>query len=372
MSQARNDISIELARSVARIYEQVEYELLRKIARRLARGATEPGWAEAKMQEIVALRAELAAIIAWLQRNGASALDDAAIQAYIQGDTEARLDLRRVYASAARLQADRRTTLVAARAYADANKQTFLDSHLSVYRGTEDVYRSIIAKAAQLTTTGTITTQEAMRRALYEFTDRGITRFVDRRGRSWGMQEYADMAVRTAVTRAYIQGSVDQYQQNGHNLVIVSNSPEECSLCRPWEGKILSLSGRQYNYISNSYYPSIQEATAAGLFHPGCTHRVNAYIPGLTREMEGTENPKGYEERQKQRDMERTIRQYKRRKVAAQAVSDTQRAREAQEKIDAWTDALEAYIKEKDRTRRRDREGIARGIPYASADDVTS
>jgi hypothetical protein len=134
-----------------------------------------------------------------------------------------------------------------ARAIAESSGNQFADSHLSLLRSTEDTYRAIISKSAGLASSGAITRLEATRRALYEFSERGITQFVDSANRRWGMQEYAEMATRTAITRAYVQGSIDRYKEDGRDLVIVSNSPEECELCRPYEGKILSLSGNQYD-----------------------------------------------------------------------------------------------------------------------------
>lgn len=62
---------------------------------------------------------------------------------------------------------------------------------------------------------------------------------------------------------------------------------------------------------------SLDEARRAGLQHPNCRHSVSAYTPGITRTETATPDPKGYEAGQRQREIERKIRQYKNRSAAA-------------------------------------------------------
>src|SRR5690606_31642181 len=97
----------------------------------------------------------------------------------------------------------------------------------------------------------------------------------------------------------------------GYDLVYVNDSPEECPICRLWEGKVLSITGRTPGY------PTVDQARADGLWHPNCTHGTSPYIPGLTRLPTNTENPRGYEEKRRQRAIERQIRKWKRREAAA-------------------------------------------------------
>lgn len=250
MSTDRNELSFELAKEVVEIYELAEYELTEKVARRVIRGVTEPGWTEAKLAEIQQLRREALATIDRLRKEGTKALEGAATDGYMAGFSRADQIIKGDEALAIR-RLMTRTNVRAVRAIGKevgrASGEMFLGSHLSLLRTTEDSYRQIVGKSSSLSASGAITRREATQRALYEFAERGVAQFVDKSGRKWGMQEYAEMATRTAVTRAYVQGSVDRFKEDGRDLVIVSNSPEECDLCRPWEGRILSLSGRYYD-----------------------------------------------------------------------------------------------------------------------------
>jgi len=65
--------------------------------------------------------------------------------------------------------------------------------------------------------------------------------------------------------------------------VKVSTHLGACELCQPWQGKILSFTGKTEGY------PTLEEARAAGLFHPNCRHAYGLYID-LDKEIEELEN----------------------------------------------------------------------------------
>jgi hypothetical protein len=184
-------------------------------------------------------------------------------------------------------------------------------THRGILRATQDAYRSIIAETGQQLLLGAQTRLQATQAALDRFAQRGITGFVDKAGRGWSMEAYTEMAMRTGCGRAAVQGHADRLMANGLDLVIVSDAPKECPICRGAEGQVYSLSG------TSSEYPSLDDARAAGLFHCNCRHSINAYQEGVTRPMTGTEDPEGYVATQKLRYLERGVRQSKRMEAAA-------------------------------------------------------
>jgi hypothetical protein len=220
---------------------------------------------------------------------------------------------------------------------------------LRILRTTQDKYRSVIAEASQQALTGAVTRREAAQIALNRFADQGITGFIDKSGRSWDMASYAETATRSATAQASVQGHIDKLVSNGYDLVIISDSPEECDLCRPWEGKVLSIRGETPGY------PLLQDATTAGLFHANCTHRTHLYVEGLTRPYTNTENPDGYKERQKQRYNERMIRQWKRRLAVS---TDPKDIAFANSKIAQWEAQQEDFVAQTGRRRDLVRESI--------------
>lgn len=102
--------------------------------------------------------------------------------------------------------------------------------------------------------------------------DAGITAFIDKRGRSWNMASYTDMLCRTSSMQIFHQAKTNEYLAHGEDLVIVSSHSPTCDKCAPWNGKVLSLTGETPGY------PTMEEAKAAGLFHPNCRHTYGLYI----------------------------------------------------------------------------------------------
>jgi hypothetical protein len=162
--------------------------------------------------------------------------------------------------------------------------------------------------------------------------------------------------------------------------VIVSDAPLECPLCRPWEGEILTLgseSGPHTIRTEHAIQPSglfaptrtvavhvagsLVEARAAGLFHPNCRHSLGAYLPGVTTRPPHHATPgTTYEDTQRQREIERHIRRWKRRQAAAM---DENARRKAGAKVREWQAAARAHVAAHDDLRRksaREQIGVAR------------
>jgi hypothetical protein len=168
---------------------------------------------------------------------------------------------------------------------------------------------------------GAQTRRQAAQSALDRFANRGVTGFVDRAGRRWELESYTEMALRTANGRAQVAGTLDRLQAGGIGLVIVSNHPQECPLCRPWEGKVLSITGTVPAGVvlddGAVVAGSVAQAQVDGLQHANCRHTLTAYVPGLTVAPGHTADPAGDRARQEQRRLERGVRQWRRREAVA-------------------------------------------------------
>lgn len=99
-----------------------------------------------------------------------------------------------------------------------------------------------------------------------------ISALVDKSGRKWSPENYADMLTRTKLVEARNNGMINALTSVGHDLVEVS-SHGAIDACGDWEGAILSISGDSANY------DSVDDAVAGGLFHPRCEHSLNAVDP---------------------------------------------------------------------------------------------
>jgi len=117
--------------------------------------------------------------------------------------------------------------------------------------------------------------------------EQGLSALVDKGGKRWQLDNYAEMLFRTKVVEARNMGLVNRMVENNYDLVQVSDHIGECPLCRPWEGKILSTTG------ATKGYPTLQEATDTGLFHPNCRHAINTVVPSLARKTKAYDPEKG-------------------------------------------------------------------------------
>jgi hypothetical protein len=151
-------------------------------------------------------------------------------------------------------------------------------THFAILRQNMDVYRRVVSEALELGVSGVETRRNVSNRILASFERQGVVGFKDRLGRPWKLGRYANMAARTGIAQAHLQGTVDRLGAHNVSLGRIPDAPEECELCRPWENRVVSLVGR----VEGVEY-TLDDAKAAGLFHPNCKHGIVAYIPELER-----------------------------------------------------------------------------------------
>jgi hypothetical protein len=96
---------------------------------------------------------------------------------------------------------------------------------------TQEAFRDSVAEGVAAVMAGDATRLAGSQIVLDDFAELGITGFVDAAGRGWSLESYAEMAVRTGTMQASIQGHMDTLQENGFDLVIVSEDGSPCALC---------------------------------------------------------------------------------------------------------------------------------------------
>ena len=146
-------------------------------------------------------------------------------------------------------------------------------------RQVNDIYRELALENVRGTVVGYDTWKQTARRFREQLAERGVTGFKDRSGRMWNMRTYTEMVARTTTQQAHIEGTLNRLSEQDHDLIIVSRHKGACSLCAPWEGKVLSITGKTKGY------PTFEQAKAAGLMHCNCRHAVSLYID-LDKEIE--------------------------------------------------------------------------------------
>lgn len=218
------------------------------------------------------------------------------------------------------------------------------------------------------------TMQNAVASAIRQIAKENIPAFIDKAGRKWTAEAYANMYVRTNVHNLSIDAVVKRNEDYGNDLFIVSKHSGARPKCAPWQGKIVSknnrrgtttdANGKKVSFIALS---STSYGQADGLLGINCGHQLYPFIPKqsinnvkpLSKEQE-RENKRIYEESQRQRAIEREIRASKTqeemyRKAGLRDEADKQKTVTSQRQA-----KMRQFINETGRTRRYDCEQIVK------------
>lgn len=250
----------DLAGEVLKVYEEAERTMMRRVANRLNRGVTQPGWTEKKYGEMRDVSRQMTAYVDHLSKTRWEMQKQFLEQAYADARA-AMISDAQTFANLSEIQGLTPNTLKV------INILSELDSSMDaadrmILRKVNDAYAGIVGRASALVATGSITYREAVQRELNDFANRGITSFVDRAGRSWDMETYAEMATLTAIERATREGYIDAMNEFGYDLAEISDHYGACPICEAWQGVIISVNG------TTPGYPTLADAESAGVFHP--------------------------------------------------------------------------------------------------------
>lgn len=361
-----------LARSLVEMYTELEHEIAADIGRRLKLGIDSPQWAGEKLASINDLRNSLQRMLRKIDGPAGDAAAQQLVLAFARGGEAALDELAAVGGLTEAQLAALRASLPGAEAINVLTwslVSTLRGTHVRVLRWGLDVYREVVASTLPHVLAGTSTRLSVAQRTLDRLLARGVTGFTDKAGRNWDLASYVEMAVRTGTAQAAVQGHLDRLGAAGLDLVQVSNAPQECVRCRPWEGKVLdrTTGGERVVEVEHGINDgemvrvevagSVVEAVAAGLMHPNCRHSLSVYIPGVSRPVTNTEDPQGDKDRQRLRLLERRVRRVKLRAAAA-LTDDARRAH--QRKVADLQAAIRDHIERSPSTlfRQRHREQI--------------
>ena len=217
--------------------------------------------------------------------------------------------------------------------------------------------------------TGVASYNEAIKRGVQKMVQNGITGFIDHGGHHWSPEAYVAMDVRSTMAntaRAAVWERMDDY---GDDLYQVSWHNAARPLCYDWQGKVISKTGQsgtteddEGNSVTIHTEDEIESFNyGGGLFGVNCGHYPIPFIPNFSRihepEQTKVEDVKAYEESQKQRALERKLREEKRdlEVLKAQGASEDV-LKEQRARIRKASKDIDTFCDETGRTRRRNRE----------------
>ena len=229
--------------------------------------------------------------------------------------------------------------------------------------------QSILNASAGEVITGVSTWNKAMHDGVQKMVKNGLTGFVDHGGHKWSPEAYVAMDVRTTMFNTARQATWERQEQYGSDLYQVSSHNGARPLCYPWQGKVISTSGRTgitQDIDGNEVIIHSQDEIESfryggGLFGVNCGHYPMTFIPNfssLKGEPQGPEtNAKEYAESQQQRALERKLREEKRdlEVMKAQGASPEDIAKQ-RERVRSASADIDQFCDETGRARKRNRE----------------
>ncbi len=203
----------------------------------------------------------------------------------------------------------------------DEATQNLEKAEKSILRYVNDQYRSIIFDAQVYVNTGSGTPQQAIDMATHDFLQGGINNIEYSNGARVNIKSYVEMAIRTANSRAHMQGEGEKRDAWGVHTVLVPNRGGGCPFCVKFQGKVFIddvWSSGTAKESDATGYPLLSMAMKERLFHPNCKDTTVTYFPGVNSEAipptpEQIEDKKNrYIREQKLNYIDRNIEKYKR------------------------------------------------------------
>ena len=196
----------------------------------------------------------------------------------------------------------------------------------AVLRRADDRYRQVIFNAQVYANTGAGTYKKAVDMATRDFLRAGLDCVEYKNGSRHTLEDYADMAIKTANKRAYLQGEGSMRDEWGVPTVVMNKRNCPCPRCAPFVGKVFIddvWSGGSKDGVSpvtGVKYPLLSDAIAKGLYHPRCKDVHSTYFEGVSTPPEGSQYTadeldamaQQYEAEQKEGYCERQEKRYQR------------------------------------------------------------
>ena len=216
--------------------------------------------------------------------------------------------------------------------------------------------------------TGVSSYNQAIKDAVQKMVENGITGYIDHGGHRWSPEAYVAMDVRSTMANTARAAVFERCEQYGDDLYQVSWHNAARPLCFDWQCKVISRTDTPRDVEDdegNTVHVYAQSETTygepAGLFGINCGHYPIPFIPGFSRirqpRQTAEENAEAYQNTQKQRYLERRLRDEKRdlEVLKAQGASEEELKIQRQ-KIRKASENIDEFCEETGLPRRRNRE----------------
>lgn len=286
----------DVARSLARIEDDITASLIRNLKHHRAQ-ETEEGlewvqWQTVQLQELDKFKRRYAKKLNKEFKRINPHIDEAINEAFNQGkmDEEVAI-LESIKEGKGKGKAYRRGSSFFQKdnkieKIINATTNDMEKAEYAILRRANDQYRKIIFDAQMYAASGAGTYEKAIDMATHDFLSAGINCVQYKNGARVSVSKYAEMAIRTATKRAYLQGQGEMRQDWGISTVILNKRTSACPLCAPFVGKVFIDDVWSGGTSKDGNYPLLSSAISAGLYHPNCKDSHTTYFPGTSTKPE--------------------------------------------------------------------------------------
>jgi len=220
-------------------------------------------------------------------------------------------------------------------------------------------YEEILKKADIYMQTGTMTLTQAIDMASREFLAAGLNCVEYENGRRVNITSYVEMALRASSRRAALTAEGAKRDQWNEHLVVSPTLHSTCEHCQRWQGIVL-IDDVYSNGKPDGIHPLLSEAIKDHFLHPNCRHPLVTYFEGITEIPTASpyeQTRTQYEAEKRQRQIELTIRKYKRLRDGS---LDPDNQRKYDLKVKEWKGIMKQHLKDHPELRRKpEREKVA-------------
>lgn len=332
-----------LVQPIIDIFNQLEAEILVSIAKRFSTYETVGGtleWYMRKLQEVGALNSDVVGIIAKTSRRSEEELLKMLNKAGF-----ANIDMNTVQTAFNRgVIAVDPSVMMKSPVMQSIIKDSFREL-TNTYRliqtkaveSAKQAYMDVLNRSYLEVSSGIYDYQTSIRNALQRMAARGITGATYKRDSTvvrYSLEGTVRRDTLTAVNQLANKGAIKSCEVMGAEYVEVSSHigarvhpTNPIANHYGWQGKVYKVDGE------TGEYPNLKKSTGypddiQGLSGVNCRHRMFPFFPGISVpnpiRYDEAENKKVYEQTQKQRAMERTLRRLKKQRAVAYEAEDMQ------------------------------------------------
>lgn len=365
----------KMSQSLQDIYQEIESDLLKNIASRFSlldevTPNTVSAWQLEKLNELGGLNQDNIKLIEQYSKKTKSEIAKIFAEAgykcleYDESIYKKALEKGLLKTAASPLKASSSIQQIISSAIGHA-KQSFNLVNTTALQSASQSFMDIINRTYLETSLGVRSYNDSIRTAVRELADKGITGITYRRNNGQIINYPVDAAVRrniiTSTSQTAGELQLKRAEEWGSNLVEVSSHMGARPSHAVWQGKIFYRKGHPVEGYKE-FESTTGYGTAEGLKGINCSHDFYPFFEGLSEQTyfpyDDDENAKAYEESQRQRKLERDIRQQKRRILAAEEISDEEGKLLAQIKLKDKEAELKSFLGGTGRTQRANRQQV--------------